>query len=68
MTAHASAAAHSGKPATTPIAKSGKAAAGKNSAHVTTGFSDALSSVRARATGGVTSTKSVKSAFAAKKT
>jgi hypothetical protein len=68
MTAHASAAAHSGKPATTPVAKSGKAAAAKKGADVTTGFSDALASVRANTTGGVTYGKSVKGAFTSEKT
>jgi hypothetical protein len=68
MTAHASTAAHSGKSATAPIAKSGKAAAGKKSARVTTGFSDALASVRSKTTGGVTYGKSVKDAFTSKKT
>jgi hypothetical protein len=67
MTAHASTAAHFGKSATTPIAKSGKAAAAK-SAHVTTGFSDALASVRAKTTSGVSYGKSVKDAFSSKKT
>jgi len=65
MTAHASTAAHFG---TTPTAKSGKAAAAKKSTHAATGFSDALASVRAQATSGVTYGKSVKDAFTSKKT
>jgi len=68
MTAHASTAAHSGKSATTPIAKSGKAAVAKKSTHVATGFSDALASVRAKAASGVPYGKSVKGAFTSKKT
>jgi hypothetical protein len=67
MTAHASTAAYFGKPATTPIAKSSKAAASKKSAHVTTGFGEALSSARSKTTGGVTYAESLKAAFASKK-